>query len=125
MGKLAIMSILFSALIALSSACGGGGAGADKSGTAAGGTGGTGGAVSGGTAEAAGAEAVYKANCLACHGNNLQGASGPNLQKVGARLTKDQIVAKIQNGGGGMPAYKDKLKAEEIQALADWLVTHK
>jgi cytochrome c551 len=48
-----------------------------------------------------------------------------NLQKVGGKLTRDQIAAKIQNGGNGMPAFKSTLKADQINALADWLAAKK
>ncbi|MEK8131999.1 cytochrome c [Paenibacillus filicis] len=71
------------------------------------------------------AQALYKSNCLACHGDQLQGGMGPKLQKVGAKLSAEQITAKVQNGGGGMPAYTSKLKPEEIQALAAWLAENK
>lgn len=71
------------------------------------------------------AEAIYKSNCVTCHGADLSGAVGPNLQKVGARLSKDQISATIANGGAGMPAFKNTLKDSEIAALADWLSTKK
>ncbi|WP_159884962.1 c-type cytochrome [Paenibacillus puerhi] len=71
--------------------------------------------------EAASVQAIYKSSCLACHGDQLQGGMGPGLQKVGTRLDKEQIVAKIQHGGGGMPSYSAKLRETDIQALAEWL----
>jgi cytochrome c551 len=71
------------------------------------------------------AQAVYKQNCVTCHGVNLEGGVGPNLQKVGARLNVDQITARITNGGGGMPPFKGTLKDNEINALAVWLATNK
>lgn len=74
---------------------------------------------------AANGESIYKANCVSCHGADLSGKLGPNLQKVGAKLDKDKIVAKIQNGGGGMPGFKSKMKDDEIQALGDWLASKK
>lgn len=70
-------------------------------------------------------EAIYKSNCVTCHGADLAGGSGPSLQKVGARLSKDQIAAKIANGGAGMPPYNNTLKDNEIAALAEWLSTKK
>ncbi|GGD54109.1 c-type cytochrome [Paenibacillus nasutitermitis] len=71
------------------------------------------------------AEAVYKQQCISCHAADLAGAVGPNLQKVGARLDAEQISTRIQNGGGGMPAYKGNLTDDEIGALAEWLAAHK
>ncbi|TDF92774.1 c-type cytochrome [Paenibacillus piri] len=70
-------------------------------------------------------DVIYKSSCIACHGANLEGKAGPSLTKIGAKLGKEQIAAKIQKGGGGMPSYKDKLKDEEIQLLSDWLSAKK
>lgn len=79
----------------------------------------------GGTTTTVDAQAVYKQSCLGCHGDQLQGAVGPNLQKVGAEMTPDQIGAVIGNGRGGMPAFKGQLKDDEIAALSDWLAAKK
>ncbi|WP_409343086.1 c-type cytochrome [Paenibacillus sp. MBLB4367] len=81
----------------------------------------------GGSAGTVDAQAVYKQNCISCHGDNLQGKMGPNtdISKVGTKLSKDKIVNQISNGGGGMMAFKGKLKDEEINALADWLAAKK
>lgn len=79
----------------------------------------------GGTVAAADAEALYKSKCVACHAADLRGGAGPNLQSVGAKLSAEDIAAKIANGGGGMPAYEGKLTQAEIQALTDWLAAKK
>jgi cytochrome c551 len=71
------------------------------------------------------AQTVFKQNCVSCHGVDLGGGVGPSLQKVGARLTQQQIAATITNGKGVMPAFKDKLKPEEIDALSSWLAAKK
>ncbi|GIP34758.1 cytochrome c [Paenibacillus sp. J2TS4] len=73
------------------------------------------------------AEALYKQHCLACHGANLEGKLGgnTNLTKVGGKLSKEQIVTKIENGGNGMTAFKNTLNSDQINALADWLSTKK
>ena len=71
------------------------------------------------------AEAIYKQSCIACHGNDLAGKMGPNLQKVGGKLTDKQLYQILQNGRGGMPAFKSTLKDEEIVNLAKWLVEKK
>ncbi|TVY10327.1 cytochrome c [Paenibacillus cremeus] len=72
-------------------------------------------------------QATYKQRCLSCHGNSLEGKIGPktNLQKIGARLTKEQIIAQINKGGGGMPGFAGQLKPEEIDGLAEWLAGKK
>jgi mono/diheme cytochrome c family protein len=71
------------------------------------------------------ASAVYKQNCVSCHGVDLGGAVGPNLQNVGSRLSVDQIATVIANGRNAMPAFKDRLKTEEIDALSVWLAAKK
>lgn len=65
--------------------------------------------------------------CISCHGVDLSGKVGAktNLQKVGSKMTKEQIADQIANGGGGMPAYNSKLSKEEIGLLSDWLSSKK
>ncbi|BBH20727.1 hypothetical protein Back11_20720 [Paenibacillus baekrokdamisoli] len=77
------------------------------------------------TTTTATAESVYKAQCVGCHAANLSGGVGPNLQKVGGKLTTAQITTQIQNGGGGMPAFKGTLTADEITNLTNWLASKK
>jgi len=79
----------------------------------------------GGTVAAADAEALYKSKCLACHAADLHGGVGPGLQDVGARMSTDDIAAKIAAGGGGMTAFKGILTDDEIRVLADWLAAKK
>ena len=69
------------------------------------------------------AKEIYKENCIRCHANDLSGLVGAesDLRKVGERLTSQQIADIITNGGDIMPSFKDRLQAEEIEALAEWL----
>lgn len=72
------------------------------------------------------AEAIVKANCITCHGDQLQGGAGPNLQKIGTELSADQLYSIITKGKGGMmPSFKDRLKDEEIANVAMWLAEKK
>ncbi|MDR6552114.1 cytochrome c [Paenibacillus qinlingensis] len=64
---------------------------------------------------------LYQNYCISCHGNQLQGGQGPNIQKVGERLDEAEIVKRIQKGGGGMPPFQVTMKEEELKALATWL----
>ncbi|MGO4270307.1 cytochrome c, partial [Paenibacillus sp. TAF58] len=51
------------------------------------------------TTAALDAAVIFKQNCIACHGAELEGRMiGPNLQKVGARLSKEKIINQITNG---------------------------
>ncbi|AZN39963.1 c-type cytochrome [Paenibacillus albus] len=76
-----------------------------------------------GTVDASAAEAVFKSNCVSCHAADLSGGMGPNLQKIGAKLSVDEISTRIHQGGGGMPAFQGQLTDAEITNLAGWLKT--
>ncbi|MFF2886435.1 c-type cytochrome [Paenibacillus sp. NPDC057967] len=117
-------------LVIALSACGGGNKnnggtnGGTNNGTNNGATNG-GNNAGGGTVDAAAAEAIYKQNCIGCHAVDLSGGVGPNLTKVGAKLSVDEIKATITNGRGGMPAYKDQLSSADIDTLSNWLASMK
>jgi|CeladaMinimDraft_18_1061708.scaffolds.fasta_scaffold02557_1 cytochrome c551 len=70
---------------------------------------------------AAQAEAIYKANCVSCHGANLGGGLGPELRNVEQRLSADEQFAVVKEGRGRMPAFGGSLSDEEIRALVDWI----
>lgn len=119
---------LSAAVIAALSACGGPKVGPVPDGSSSGtGNNAPTAAATGGTSSAANAEALYKKNCASCHGDNLEGKLGANssLQKVGSKLSKEEITSKILKGGNGMIAYKGRLKDNEIAALSDWLAAQK
>jgi mono/diheme cytochrome c family protein len=77
--------------------------------------------------EFAAARANYKKNCESCHGEKAEGGivkvdnkklKVPSLKSGHAIHHPDaDLVKKINTGGDGMPAFKDKLKPEEIQEL--------
>ncbi|MDF2813838.1 MAG: hypothetical protein K0Q81_38 [Paenibacillus sp.] len=71
------------------------------------------------------AETLYKSNCMSCHGNSLEGKNGPNLQKVGSKRTKEQIMTQISKGGSRMPAFEKSLDQASVELLADWLAAKK
>lgn len=74
---------------------------------------------------ASAAEDLFEANCAACHGADLSGAAGPNLQKVGADHSADDIKNIILNGQGAMPAQGNRVSDDEAQQIADWLAAKK
>lgn len=76
------------------------------------------------TETAVDAEKIFANNCASCHGNNLEGNVGPNLTKVGAKYSSEEIQEIIKNGKGQMPAGILK-EDEEIVAVADWLADKK
>ncbi len=60
--------------------------------------------------------------CQGCHVLSKAGATGtvgPNLDEAKPGL--EEAVAQIRNGGGGMPAYKDDLTEQQIQAVAKYI----
>ncbi|TBL72716.1 c-type cytochrome [Paenibacillus thalictri] len=83
------------------------------------------GTAAGGTSSSVDAQAVFKQNCISCHGSNLEGGVGPNLQKIGGKYSKDQISTLVNSGKGAMPSFKGRLSDSEIGALADWLAAKK
>lgn len=69
------------------------------------------------------AEAIVQTSCITCHGGNLEGASGPALDKIGAKLSEAEIHDVIENGQGGMPG--GIIKGEDADAVAKWLAEKK
>ena len=71
------------------------------------------------TASSEGAKVFAKGGCGSCHTYSPAGSDGqvgPNLDD--ANVSFDHAVQQVTNGGGGMPAFKDKLTEKEIQAVA-------
>lgn len=132
--KWAIGTAVLVLMIAVMAACGGNSDGTTDTGNSGNGAnnvadnaGGNNAGGNGGDVQAADAEAIYKQNCVSCHGTDLQGVMGgnTNLTQVGAKLSRDEIAQTINNGRNGMPAFQNRLSEEEVAALADWLSTKK
>ncbi|WP_106497124.1 cytochrome c550 [Lentibacillus sp. Marseille-P4043] len=64
-------------------------------------------------------EAIFENTCASCHGADLSGGMGPNLQEVGGRLSEDEIKNTIMNGRGQMPS--GLVEDPQAEALAKWL----
>ncbi len=74
--------------------------------------------------ERQGAMVLQDKQCRNCH--ELDGAGGqrgPALDSVATRLTEDQIVRQVLQGGGNMPAYGKNLSPSETTALVQFLET--
>ncbi|MFC5403787.1 c-type cytochrome [Cohnella soli] len=72
-------------------------------------------------------ETMTKAQCIACHGAELEGGGGPTLRGIGDVLSKEEIVATITNGknNGAMPSFKANLTSDQIDQIATWLSKQK
>ncbi len=60
-------------------------------------------------------------NCHAIGGSG--GLRGPELDRVATRMTHDQLVRQVIQGGGNMPAYGKNLNPAEVTALVSFLET--
>jgi mono/diheme cytochrome c family protein len=68
------------------------------------------------------AQQLFADNCGNCHTLAAAGASG----KVGPDLDQVQpgpelVTTQVENGGGGMPAFKGKLTDAQIKQIADYV----
>jgi ubiquinol-cytochrome c reductase cytochrome b subunit len=62
--------------------------------------------------------------CRNCHSlGELGGQRGPALDTVAVRLTQDQLIRQVIQGGGNMPAYGKNLSPPETTALVAFLET--
>jgi ubiquinol-cytochrome c reductase cytochrome b subunit len=71
-----------------------------------------------------GALVLQNKQCRNCH--SLAGAGGqrgPALDTVASRITEDQIIRQILQGGGNMPAYGNALDPSQTKALTRFLMT--
>ena len=68
---------------------------------------------------------VFQAKqCRNCHSlGDSGGQRGPTLDSVAVRLTGDQLIRQVIQGGGNMPAYGNNLSPAETTALVAFLKT--
>jgi ubiquinol-cytochrome c reductase cytochrome b subunit len=72
--------------------------------------------------ELQGALVLQNKQCRNCHSLAGQGGKrGPALDGVGTRLTRDQLIRQVLQGGGNMPAYGKNLSPPEVNALVAFL----
>jgi mono/diheme cytochrome c family protein len=76
--------------------------------------------------EAPDGEAIFaEAGCGGCHVLEAAGTSGtvgPNLDE--SQPPKELVIERVTNGMGAMPAFKDSYSAEQIEAVADYVVAN-
>jgi ubiquinol-cytochrome c reductase cytochrome b subunit len=74
--------------------------------------------------EREGALVLQDKQCRNCH--SLAGAGGlrgPALDAIATRMTEDQMIRQVLQGGGNMPAYGSALNPSETKALVRFLTT--
>ena len=70
----------------------------------------------------ANAQELFTQNCANCHvlaAAGAKGQVGPDLDQL--RPGPDLVKTQVTNGGGAMPAFGNKLSAEQIQQIADYV----
>ncbi len=71
-----------------------------------------------------GALVLQVKQCRNCHSlEGTGGLRGPALDGVAVRLTQDQLIRQVVQGGGNMPAYGNNLSPAETTALVAFLET--
>jgi ubiquinol-cytochrome c reductase cytochrome b subunit len=74
-----------------------------------------------------GALVFQNKQCRNCHAlDGVGGRRGPDLSRVGTRLTRDQLIDQVSNGtpgGGNMPAYGKQMKPDQMTVLVEFLVS--
>ena len=68
----------------------------------------------------------YK-NCRNCHAlDGVGGKRGPDLSRIGSKMTSNQLIDQISNGtpgGGNMPAYGKQISPAEMDVLVAFMVS--
>jgi ubiquinol-cytochrome c reductase cytochrome b subunit len=74
--------------------------------------------------ERQGAIVLQDKQCRNCHSiGGAGGLRGPALDSIATRMTEDQIIRQVLQGGGNMPAYGNALNPSETTALVHFLTT--
>ncbi len=74
--------------------------------------------------ELQGALVLQLKQCRNCHSLGGEGGlRGPALDGVATRLTRDQLIRQVLQGGGNMPAYGKNLQPAEVTALVAFMET--
>ena len=84
-------------------------------------------------AESVDGKALFEKKCATCHatesterrvGPSLKGVKDGKLpDSIGKEATHDNVLHKIDNGGNGMPVFRDLLTQEEKEAIVKYVLT--
>jgi quinohemoprotein ethanol dehydrogenase len=65
---------------------------------------------------------VFAANCSVCHGATGHGGNGgPDLTSIPSAKQMAVVVKQVENGGGGMPAFRGQLTQQEIEDVSTYV----
>jgi ubiquinol-cytochrome c reductase cytochrome b subunit len=71
-----------------------------------------------------GANVFQYKQCRNCHAlGGIGGQRGPGLDEVATRMTRDEMIRQVIQGGGNMPAFGRYLSPPEVTALVTFLGT--
>jgi ubiquinol-cytochrome c reductase cytochrome b subunit len=74
--------------------------------------------------ERQGALVFQDKQCRNCHSlAGVGGLRGPALDSIASRMTEDQMIRQVLQGGGNMPSYGNALNPAETSALVHFLLT--
>ena len=82
-------------------------------------------AASGGGTTSTNGKTIFTSSCASCHTLAAAGASGtvgPNLDQLKPAFAR--VQRQVINGGAIMPAFKGKLTAAQIAAVAKYVASH-
>ena len=69
-------------------------------------------------------KAVFASNCAGCHGISGHGGNGgPDLTSIPSAKSPATVTKQVENGGGGMPAFKGNLTAKQIKDVVTYVTT--
>jgi mono/diheme cytochrome c family protein len=67
------------------------------------------------------AAGMFQSSCSGCHGSDGDSGRAPDLTPM--KIEKDEVVKTITKGEGRMPAFADQYSKEEIDAIADYVIS--
>jgi alcohol dehydrogenase (cytochrome c) len=67
---------------------------------------------------------IFADSCSTCHGaDGTGGNGGPDLTTIPAARNLQAVERQVENGGGGMPAFRDQLDQSQIRAVSRYVTT--